>query len=193
MDKVSKNPLAINTEGTLQITDIEEGILVLFLYSSKNKTALESLDIILKNNFEHQVKPIFAWLQKSLENLYKRNGSASKKVLGATLTLKRYSANKIRGVTGFYLGAGKQKQDIIDKSFFVIGWRLRRAIMNDLQLFSFKNKEVRIVITSGEPWFVAKDICEVLNIAWRGKETLSKIPDSWIRVRCFRTLSRKSR
>ena len=59
--------------------------------------------------------------------------------------------------------------------------------MNSLQLFDFKGKQVRVVIIDGEPWFVAKDVCERLNIAWTGKQTLSSLPDSWIRVRSFLT------
>lgn len=37
--------------------------------------------------------------------------------------------------------------------------------MNDLQkVFDFKGVQVRTVLKGGEPWFVAKDVCEVLEI-----------------------------
>ena len=36
--------------------------------------------------------------------------------------------------------------------------------MNNLQVFNFKNSQVRTVIKSGEPWFVAKDVCGILDI-----------------------------
>lgn len=37
--------------------------------------------------------------------------------------------------------------------------------MNELQIFNFQNKgTVRTVIRVGEPWFVAKDVCELLDI-----------------------------
>ena len=37
--------------------------------------------------------------------------------------------------------------------------------MKDLVKFEFKSHEVRTVIIDGEPWFVAKDVCEILEIA----------------------------
>lgn len=36
--------------------------------------------------------------------------------------------------------------------------------MNQLQIFNYQAKEVRTVIKNGEPWFVAKDVCEVLEL-----------------------------
>jgi anti-repressor protein len=34
---------------------------------------------------------------------------------------------------------------------------------NQLQIFNFETKEVRTVLIDGEPWWVAKDICEILE------------------------------
>lgn len=36
--------------------------------------------------------------------------------------------------------------------------------MNKMQIFSYRNNEVRTVELNGEPWFVLKDVCEVLGI-----------------------------
>ena len=37
--------------------------------------------------------------------------------------------------------------------------------MNDIQIFNFQSNEVRVVKDdNGEPWFVAKDVCSVLEI-----------------------------
>lgn len=37
--------------------------------------------------------------------------------------------------------------------------------MNDIQIFNFQSNEVRVVKDdNGEPWFVAKDVCEVLGL-----------------------------
>lgn len=36
--------------------------------------------------------------------------------------------------------------------------------MNELQVFTYKNSEVRTVERDGEPWFVLKDVCEVLAL-----------------------------
>jgi len=37
--------------------------------------------------------------------------------------------------------------------------------MNEVTVFSFQNQhEIRTVVRDGEPWFVAKDICDILEI-----------------------------
>jgi len=33
-----------------------------------------------------------------------------------------------------------------------------------LQLFNFKNQPIRVVMIDGEPWFIASDVCQVLDI-----------------------------
>lgn len=35
---------------------------------------------------------------------------------------------------------------------------------NELQIFSYNSQQVRTVIQDGEPWFVAKDVCDILEI-----------------------------
>lgn len=47
--------------------------------------------------------------------------------------------------------------------------------MNDLVKFEFKGKGVRTVVIEDEPWFVAKDVCEILEIA-DPSSALRKIP-----------------
>lgn len=37
--------------------------------------------------------------------------------------------------------------------------------MTDIQIFNYQNNEVRTVELNGEPWFVLKDVCEVLGIS----------------------------
>ena len=41
----------------------------------------------------------------------------------------------------------------------------------------------------GDAWFVAKEVFEALEIAWRGTKSLQKLPESWIAIRSFRTPS----
>lgn len=36
--------------------------------------------------------------------------------------------------------------------------------MNDLQIFNYNGAQVRTVEKNGEPWFVLKDVCDVLGI-----------------------------
>lgn len=36
--------------------------------------------------------------------------------------------------------------------------------MNGLQLFAYQDKRLRVVNECGEPWFVARDVCEILGI-----------------------------
>lgn len=52
-------------------------------------------------------------------------------------------------------------------------------------------QKVRTVIVDGEPWFVAKDVCEVLGFVWKGrKATLKHIDDGMIRVCSVQTPTR---
>lgn len=37
--------------------------------------------------------------------------------------------------------------------------------MNGLQIFNYQDTQVRTIVKDGEPWFVAKDVCGVLDIA----------------------------
>lgn len=41
--------------------------------------------------------------------------------------------------------------------------------MNDMQTFTYNSNEVRTVEQNGEPWFVLKDVCEVLGIGTPAK------------------------
>ena len=36
--------------------------------------------------------------------------------------------------------------------------------MSELSIFNYGQQEVRTVLIDGEPWFVAKDVCEVLGL-----------------------------
>ena len=47
--------------------------------------------------------------------------------------------------------------------------------MNDLQLFKFENKNVRTLQIDGEPWFVGKDVCNVLGYQNPSKALLDHV------------------
>lgn len=50
--------------------------------------------------------------------------------------------------------------------------------MNEISVFNFQNKNVRVVTDdNGEPWFVAKDVCNVLEIK-NSRDTLNKCLDA---------------
>lgn len=50
--------------------------------------------------------------------------------------------------------------------------------MEELQkVFAYKGQQIRMSIKSGQPWWVAKDVCEVLDITWSGSKTLANIKD----------------
>lgn len=56
-----------------------------------------------------------------------------------------------------------------------------------VSIFQFKSHDVRSLLIDGEPWFVAKDICDILELAWKGSETLSILDDDEKGVRKLRT------
>lgn len=38
--------------------------------------------------------------------------------------------------------------------------------MNEVQIFDFEmSRGVRVIIRDGKPWFVAKDVCDILGLA----------------------------
>lgn len=53
--------------------------------------------------------------------------------------------------------------------------------------FDFQGTPIKCVGTDRDLWFVAKDVCEALGIAWKGSETLDCIPKEWRGVRKLRT------
>ena len=44
---------------------------------------------------------------------------------------------------------------------------------NEIQIFKFNDHPVRIIEKDGEPWWVAKDVCEILEL---GNPRSSLIP-----------------
>lgn len=49
--------------------------------------------------------------------------------------------------------------------------------------FLFDQMNIRTALDEhGTPWFVAKDVFEALDIAWRGLESLKNIPEEWQQV-----------
>lgn len=49
--------------------------------------------------------------------------------------------------------------------------------MNEVQLFNFENHEVRSLLISNEPWFVGKDVAEVLGYANASKALKDHVED----------------
>jgi len=44
--------------------------------------------------------------------------------------------------------------------------------------FQFQQHQIRVLTIDGEPWFVAKDVCHALGLAWNS-ETRRAIPKRW--------------
>lgn len=49
--------------------------------------------------------------------------------------------------------------------------------MNSLTIFNFENQQVRTVINEGQPWFVAKDLCDILEIS-NSRDVFARISDT---------------
>ena len=54
--------------------------------------------------------------------------------------------------------------------------------MNDMQIFTYNSNEVRTVEMNGEPWFVLKDVCEVLGLTDTGRTAERLDPDELTRT-----------
>lgn len=64
--------------------------------------------------------------------------------------------------------------------------------MNEVTVFNFNQSQVRTVIKDGEPWFVAKDICDILGLDNVG-QVLVRMPDHHKGVSLTDTLGGKQR
>src|SRR5438128_3007726 len=54
--------------------------------------------------------------------------------------------------------------------------------MEELQLFEYRKKQVRTTFVDGQIWLVAKDVCDVLDLIWKGDAaTLPAIKPEWKR------------
>ncbi|AJD83049.1 phage antirepressor [Paenibacillus larvae] len=48
--------------------------------------------------------------------------------------------------------------------------------MNQLQVFNFTGKDVRVIMKDGHPWWIAKDVCDVLEIK-NNRDALGRLDD----------------
>ena len=48
--------------------------------------------------------------------------------------------------------------------------------MNELKIFNYSDKQIRTFIKDSEPWFVAKDVCDILEIS-NGRDAISRLDD----------------
>lgn len=61
---------------------------------------------------------------------------------------------------------------------------------NELVSFGYSEKELRTTLDeNNNPWFVAKDVCKILNISWTSR-TLKNFPEEWKGVINFITPSK---
>lgn len=62
---------------------------------------------------------------------------------------------------------------------------------NKLQIFQYKNSEIRTIERDGEPWFVLKDVCEALSLGSPHKVTERLDEDERSQIPVTDTLGRK--
>ena len=56
--------------------------------------------------------------------------------------------------------------------------------------FSYSSTEINTAIDeNGDAWFVAKEVFEALEIAWKGSFSIKKVPEKWQTLRNLRTIS----
>lgn len=49
-------------------------------------------------------------------------------------------------------------------------------LMSELQIFNYNGNEVRTIQKDGEPWWVLKDVCEILGIS-HVKDTVNRLEE----------------
>lgn len=55
--------------------------------------------------------------------------------------------------------------------------------MNEIQIFNYNSNEVRTIKQDGEPWFVLKDVCQVLNLSDTNKTAERLDADELTRIK----------
>ena len=55
--------------------------------------------------------------------------------------------------------------------------------MNELQIFTYQNNQIRTIEKDGEPWFVLKDVCTVLGLSDTNKTAERLDPDELTRIK----------
>ena len=58
---------------------------------------------------------------------------------------------------------------------------------SELRLFQFSTSPVRTVMVDGEPWFVAKDLCDILEIG-NPSQVVGRILPAWKGIYSIDTL-----
>lgn len=48
--------------------------------------------------------------------------------------------------------------------------------MNSLIPFNYNSNQIRIIVKDGEPWFIAKDVCDILEIS-NSRDAISRLDD----------------
>lgn len=69
--------------------------------------------------------------------------------------------------------------------------RRRAKSMNELVIFDYNNKEMRTVQLNGEPWFVLKDVCQVLDLGSPHKVAERLDEDEWNQIPVTDSLGRQ--
>ncbi|QJT10216.1 BRO-N domain-containing protein [Oceanidesulfovibrio marinus] len=59
--------------------------------------------------------------------------------------------------------------------------------MSDIMPFDFDGNAVRVVMHGAAPWFVAKDVCNCLEVIWKGSDTTGPLDDDEKGVRVVYT------
>jgi len=76
-------------------------------------------------------------------------------------------------------GRRRQREPLPEKGIDTIytpGGNQQLSIINEPGLYSLI---LRTITKDGEPWFVAKDVAEVLGYTWNGNARIAHVPPEW--------------
>ena len=48
----------------------------------------------------------------------------------------------------------------------------------NIEIYNFNNQQIRVTGTNDSPWFLVKDVCDILEIS-NVSQSLKGIPDKW--------------
>lgn len=109
----------------------------------------------------------------------KKGGIARETLYNRLNGIGEFTASEIVGLSYALKLTKKQRDEIFltEKLNKMQPYIERRNKMNEVQLFNFENHEVRSLLVDDEPWFVGKDVAEILSYSNTRKALTDHVDD----------------